>query len=119
MVERINGSPLGGVGQQIPNSRPVGQNVSTDFGTILNQVRISAHADKRIKSSGRPLSPAESRDLRNAIDLAYSKGSRDALVIMGDRAFVVNVPNRTIITAMDFQRLQNNIITNIDSAVII
>ena len=36
----------------------------------------------------------------------------------GDKAFIVNVPNKTVITAMDKAQLMSNVITNIDSAVI-
>ena len=58
-------------------------------------------------------------ELRSTLELALdelsAKGSRDSLVLHGDEAFVVNVPTRTLITAMSREDMQNRIITQIDS----
>ena len=45
------------------------------------------------------------------------KGSRDSLVMMNDTAFVVNVPNKTVVTTMQVNNENENIFTNIDSVV--
>ena len=52
------------------------------------------------------------------MDLAARKGSRSAVVLVDDLAFVVAVPNRTVITAIDGGHMKEKIFTNIDSAVI-
>ncbi|MDE5893818.1 MAG: flagellar protein, partial [Acetatifactor sp.] len=41
-----------------------------------------------------------------------------SLVIVDELAFIVNVPNSTVVTAMDSKDAVNNIFTNIDGAVI-
>jgi hypothetical protein len=46
------------------------------------------------------------------------KGAKDSLVILRDLAFIVNVKNRMVVTAMDGDRLKENVFTNIDSAII-
>ena len=43
---------------------------------------------------------------------------RESLVIVDSLAFIVNVPNRTVVTAMDRTESDDNIYTNIDGAVI-
>ena len=49
---------------------------------------------------------------------ADEKGIRESLVIVDSLAFIVNVPNRTVVTAMDRTESDDNIYTNIDGAVI-
>ena len=62
--------------------------------------------------------------LSEAVDRAEAKGAREALVLMpgaertDDLALVVSVKNRTVITAMDGNSIQDNVFTNIDSAVV-
>jgi len=49
---------------------------------------------------------------------ADEKGAKDSLVLLRDLAFIVNVKNRTVVTAVDGEHLKDNVFTNIDSAVI-
>ena len=50
--------------------------------------------------------------------MASEKGIKDSLVLVDSLAFIVNVPNQTVITAMDSTQATENIYTNIDGAVI-
>ena len=49
---------------------------------------------------------------------AGQKGINESLVIVDQLAFIVNVPNNTVITAMDQTETDENVFTNIDGAVI-
>ena len=49
---------------------------------------------------------------------AGQKGIRDSLVIVDDLAFIVNVPNKTVVTAMNSRETEENVFTNINGAVI-
>lgn len=98
---------------------------TTPFSQILDtevkkssEIKISQHAGLRMKTRGIEISPALMHRLENAIDKASLKGSKDALVILDNLAFVVSVKNRTVITAMDEESMRNNVFTNIDSAII-
>ncbi len=53
------------------------------------------------------------------MDLLASKGAHNALLLRADAAFVVNVPHRTVITAISGQELQQRVFTQIDSAVLL
>ena len=46
------------------------------------------------------------------------QSKRDSLVIVDDLAFIVNVPNKTVVTAMDSRETEENVFTNINGAVI-
>lgn len=94
---------------------------SVPFDGILSKeigkadVKLSAHARMRLKERGLELTEGDISRIRGAIDVLAAKGGRDSLVLMGDTALIVNVPNRTVVTAMD----TGNVYTNIDSAVVV
>ncbi|MDE7240043.1 MAG: flagellar protein, partial [Lachnospiraceae bacterium] len=49
---------------------------------------------------------------------ADRKGIKDSLIMVDELAFIVNVSSSTVITAMDNNRTDEQIFTNIDGAVI-
>ncbi|MBD3390407.1 MAG: hypothetical protein GF418_00195 [Chitinivibrionales bacterium] len=93
-----------------------------DFSAMLKDrvrgVKFSAHAQARLKSRNIEMTPEIMGKLDKAMNGAEKKGSKDSLVLLSDLAFIVNVPNRTVVTAMDGESLRENVFTNIDSAVI-
>jgi len=51
--------------------------------------------------------------------MAELKGSKDSLIICGDIAFIANVSNKTVVTALGGRQMTEQVFTNIDSAIII
>ena len=97
------------------------------FGEILKQkqdvtesseLRFSKHAAMRLEDRNINLSEEQSERLENGVIKASEKGIRESLVIVDSLAFIVNVPNKTVVTAMDQTESNDNIFTNIDGAVI-
>lgn len=84
----------------------------------LEPVNFSKHALQRLEKRQIDLDPAQSQRLENAIQAAATKGSRQSLVYMDGLAFVVNVQQRTVITASIDANDSNTVFTNIDSAVV-
>lgn len=82
-------------------------------------VIVSQHAKQRLEKRQIRLNEAELKQIGNAIDRVAAKGGRESLILFKDTAFVVNVKNRTIITAVDQQSWQENVFTNIDSALLL
>ncbi|OCT13811.1 flagellar biosynthesis protein [Paenibacillus pectinilyticus] len=82
-------------------------------------VRFSHHAEVRIQERGIQLKPEQLEKLNKAIDKAASKGAKDALMIVAGNGYIVNVPNRTVVTALDGQAMNEHVFTQIDSAMII
>ncbi|MGE5481961.1 MAG: hypothetical protein ACM3VX_03515 [Bacteroidota bacterium] len=81
-------------------------------------LRLSAHAEQRLRSGRVRWGPNEEAQVAAAIDKVASKGGKQALVLLGDLALIVSVTNRTVITAIPGERRQENVFTQIDSAVI-
>lgn len=97
-----------------------------DFGSILKQelekkeqLKFSKHASQRLDDRNIPISADLREKLNNAVEMAQGKGLRDMVIIDNQSAFVVNVPNKTVITAMSGSEMKNNIFTNIDGVVMI
>ncbi len=42
----------------------------------------------------------------------------DSLVLIDDKAFIVSINNRTVVTAMNGDVIKDNVFTNIDSTII-
>lgn len=111
----------------IQSSRIPEKNRSVDgFGSILQkkldengEIRFSKHAELRLQSRNITLTGSQKKKMREAVAKAEARGVRDSLVLMDNLAFVVNVPNRTVITAAGSGDLKENVFTNIDGAVIV
>lgn len=85
----------------------------------LGEVRFSKHAAGRLADRNIELTKGQMERLTEGTAKAQQKGIKDSLVIVDDLAFIVNVPNHTVVTAMDQNDAVENIFTNIDGAVII
>ncbi|MNC38308.1 hypothetical protein D3C75_869040 [compost metagenome] len=91
------------------------------FNEILQDrlLHFSNHAVKRLEQRGIQLMPEQLSKIETAIDNAAAKGAKESLILMKDMALIVNVDNRTVVTAMDGSSMKDNVFTQIDSAVII
>ena len=109
--------------------RNVAQKPGFSFEEILHQkcdvteesseLKFSKHAAMRLEDRNINLSKDQSTRLENGVQKASEKGIKESLVIMDSLAFIVNVPNKTVVTAMDQGESSDNIFTNIDGAVIV
>jgi flagellar operon protein len=82
-------------------------------------VKISAHAERRLKERNIVLAQDDLDKINQAVKQAESKGARESLIIYGDLALITSVRNKTIVTAMDGNCTTGQVFTNIDSAVIV
>ncbi|MDE5866513.1 MAG: flagellar protein [Lachnospiraceae bacterium] len=83
------------------------------------EVKFSKHAASRLADRNIELTKEQVERLNLGMARAGAKGINDSLVIVDSLAFIVNVPNNTVITAMDQTDADENVYTNIDGAVII
>ena len=100
-------------------------NITNTFEDVLRQrlneengIKFSKHASKRLDERNISLSEEQSVRLEQGIQKAEAKGINDSLVIMDELTFIVNVPNQTVVTALDRNESNGNVFTNIDGAVI-
>lgn len=81
-------------------------------------LKFSKHATVRLSDRNISLSDQQLERLSEGTQKASEKGIKDSLVIVDQLAFIVNVPNHTVVTAMDQAEARENVFTNIDGAVI-
>ncbi|EXX91332.1 flagellar biosynthesis protein [Paenibacillus darwinianus] len=94
---------------------------SVKFEDLLqaSQLKFSRHAEVRMQQRGISFMPEQVGQIMNAIRQAEAKGAKDSLVLYRDIAMIVNVPSKTVVTAMDGKSAWGNVFTQIDSAVVI
>ncbi len=89
------------------------------FAELLeNKLKFSKHAGERLADRNISLTDEQLQRLEEGTRKADQKGINESLVLIDDMAFIVNVKNNTVITAMDQNDNKDNIFTNIDGAVI-
>lgn len=81
-----------------------------------NELKFSRHASERLASRNIDLTGEQKERLENAVVKAGAKGIQESLVMLDDMAFIVNIPNHTVITAVN--DVDSAVFTNIDGAVI-
>lgn len=84
-----------------------------------SELKFSKHAAMRLSNRNINLSQEQIERLETGTERAQQKGIHDSLMLMDSLAFIVNVPNKTVVTAMDSTESAEKIYTNIDGAVII
>ncbi len=97
------------------------QQGDVSFSEILSQVqdvRFSNHAQKRMQSRQINLDADSVSRLADAVDRVEKRGSQTSLVLMDDLAFLVNVPERLVVTAVDTNNRGEGVFTQIDSVVL-
>ena len=82
------------------------------------ELKFSKHAAGRLADRNIELSTKQLERLNDGVRKAGQRGIKDSLVIVDSLAFIVNVPNQTVVTAMDSTETNDNVFTNINGAVI-
>ncbi|TCS82943.1 TIGR02530 family flagellar biosynthesis protein [Tepidibacillus fermentans] len=104
----------------IPNQGPSFKDVLTQqIQPQQKELKFSAHAMQRLDSRGIELASNEIQQLNQAVEKAAKKGSKDSMILINDLVFIVNVPNRVVVTAMDKDSMKEHVFTQIDSAIIL
>lgn len=84
----------------------------------VSELKFSKHASGRLADRGIELSNRQLERLSDGVRKAGQKGIKDSLVIVDELAFIVNIPNNTVVTAMNSTETDDNVFTNINGAVI-
>jgi flagellar operon protein len=81
-------------------------------------LKFSNHAQKRLETRDITLTDEGLARLSSAVDKAEKRGGRESLVLMDEMAFIVNVRDRVVVTAMDANQRGEGVFTQIDSVVL-
>ncbi|MCJ7532010.1 MAG: flagellar protein [Anaerolineales bacterium] len=87
------------------------------FAEILD-LKFSKHAQNRLQARQITLDDEGLARLAAAVDKVEKRGGQESLVLMDDLAFIVNVPERMVVTAMDANKRGEGVFTQIDSVVL-
>ena len=82
-------------------------------------LQVSRHAQARMESRGIALDEQDIADINGAIDALSKRGAKESLVLLDDKAFIVGVPDRKLITAMTRREAIGKVFSQIDSTVVI
>ncbi len=82
-------------------------------------IQLSVHAAKRLKERNLEMDNGEFFKLRNAFKKLQEKGGQDSLVITEKAAYIVDVANNKVVTAIDKDNIADNVFTKIDSTVLV
>ncbi|WP_245629999.1 hypothetical protein [Alicyclobacillus acidiphilus] len=85
--------------------------------SATNGWNVSQHAQQRLSQRGIQLSASDLDAMERAAKQAEQKGATNAYMVLGPSGFVVNLPSRTVVTAME--NASNPIVTQIDSVVFV
>ncbi len=108
--------------KNIPNNTNTNDNIKI-FSQILedksqnDKIMFSKHASMRLDSRNLSLSTSQIKRVEDGIKRAEEKGIKDSLVLVDNIALLVNIRNKTVVTAIDNN--SNKVYTNIDGAVIV
>ncbi|MCK9281813.1 MAG: flagellar protein, partial [Melioribacteraceae bacterium] len=80
---------------------PVRSSFNDIFKEELEKVKFSNHALKRLESRNIQFNEGELTRIQNAVDKAELKGAKDSLVLLDNTALIVNIPNKTVVTAIE------------------
>ena len=124
MIQRVSGLERRDAPQaRVPQRGPAG-----GFGAMLQQelekqpeqgqgVEFSKHAISRAQERGIEVTPDLMDQLAGSVIRAQAKGATNILAMDAEKAFIINVPNARVITAITQEEMKQNIFTNIDGAV--
>lgn len=121
MVESIRSSALS------PLSSGSGRSFAAadgGFGAVFQKeleqaktVEFTKHALSRAEERGIDVTPTLLERLSDSVERAEAKGAKNILALDRSLAFIVNVPNGRVITALSEEEMKESIFTNIDGAV--
>ena len=103
---------------KLPVGTPTFASVLSSSTTAAQAPTFSRHALERVNRRGIQLDQSTMQRLTGGVSRAATKGSKAAVVFVDNTAFVVSVPNNTVVTAVGSEHMREHVFTNIDSAVI-
>lgn len=112
---------------KVDQSNKLGSGEKSEFQNILKEqtssaplhggINLSTHAAKRLQERQIDFDGNEYMKIKEAISRLKDKGGKDSLVITNKAAYIVDVKNNKVVTAVDKMSMNENVFTKIDSTV--
>lgn len=84
---------------------------------IHGGINVSSHAAKRLEERKIDFNGDEYLKVKEGLAKLKAKGGKDSLVITDKAAYIVDVQNNKVVTAVDKSSMNDNVFTKIDSTV--
>ena len=126
MVERISGrQPIRQTAQRAQQKLAQGggfgaalrQELTRQTPPTAQEVAFSKHAMSRAEERGIEITQGLIDQLKGSMVRAQAKGATNILAMDAEKAFIINVPNAKVITAITQDEMKDSVFTNIDGAV--
>ena len=125
MIERLQNH---GMVQRQGTSQASGTARAGGFGELLQQkldhadvqtqdLTFSKHARSRAEERGIEITQSLIDQIKGGMIRAQAKGATNILAMDAEKAFIINVPNGKVITAITQAEMGDSVFTNIDGAV--
>jgi flagellar operon protein len=86
---------------------------------IHGGIELSTHAAKRLEERKIDFRGDEYMKVKDAMTKLKEKGSQSSLIVSDKAAYIVDVKNNKLITAVDKESMSENVFTKIDSTIFI
>lgn len=128
MIERLHSQGTVQSAQQYGGTKVSGKTPANGFGALLQaqleqkneqsqEVTFSKHARSRAEERGIEITQGLIDQLKGGMIRAQAKGATNILAMDSEKAFIINVPNAKVITAITQEEMGESVFTNIDGAV--
>lgn len=128
MIERLHNHGTVQSAQQYGGPNASGRTQANGFGALLQaqleqeneqsqEVTFSKHARSRAEERGIEITQGLIDQLKGGMIRAQAKGATNILAMDSEKAFIINVPNAKVITAITQEEMGESVFTNIDGAV--
>ncbi len=92
----------------------------TNFAQLLEKkLKLTKHAEKQINYRGITIDKNTAAKLDDALNKLSMKGVKSSLVLSDNKAFLLNVKERKVITAMNVTDMKEKVFTNIDGVMLV
>jgi flagellar operon protein len=82
-------------------------------------IELSTHAAKRLEERKIDFRGDEYMKVKDAMTKLKEKGSQSSLIVSDKAAYIVDVKNNKLVTAVDKESMSENVFTKIDSTIFI
>lgn len=124
-VTKTSGNKSVDISNRLPK-----ESKSSEFSNLLNShvgtekpvhggINLSTHAVKRLQERQIDFNGEEYMKVKDAMAKLAAKGGKNSLIISDKAAYIVDVANNKVVTAVDKNSMSDNIFTKIDSTMFI
>ncbi|MGL4523580.1 MAG: TIGR02530 family flagellar biosynthesis protein [Bacilli bacterium] len=116
-------SPIAPFKRNVGQAQSIQPHRSVPFDEVLKEksqtLILSKHAQRRISERNIQITESLLTRMEERLEQASQKGVKEALILADEGAFIVNVPKKTMITALDVKESKQQIFTNINGTIIL